>query len=96
MSLDGGIDRHANTSVVVGLHETANVLRVQNMSLRHTGTRRSAKRLKRLSQAEVDTRVPHAEQALAVSRTLMERHGLAEQMRTVAKRVQSRMHSPPP
>jgi transposase len=75
--------------------QTANVLSVQNILLRNPGTRLSANRMKSLRQVEVDALVPNAEQALAVSSPLMVLHCLAEQMRTVAKRVQSRLHSPP-
>src|SRR5213079_1947542 len=42
--------------------QTANVLSVQNIILRNTGTRLSANRIKRLSQAEVDALLPNAEQ----------------------------------
>src|ERR671932_930670 len=46
--------------------QTANVLSIQNIILRNTGTRLSANRIKRLSQAEVDALLLNAEQALAV------------------------------
>src|SRR5215217_6488060 len=45
---------------------TANVLSVQNILLRNTGARLSANRIKSVSQAEVDTLLPNADQALAV------------------------------
>src|SRR5437764_2441161 len=75
--------------------QTANVLSVQNIILRNTGTRLSANRIKRLSQAEVDALLPNAEQALAVSSTLVVLHCLTEQMHTVENRVQSRLHRTP-
>src|SRR5204863_4640373 len=43
--------------------QTANVLSVQNIILRNTGARLSANRIKSVSQAEVDTLLPHADQA---------------------------------
>src|SRR6516165_7709127 len=72
--------------------QTANVLSVQNIILRNTSIRLSANRIKRLSQAEVDALLPNAEQALAVSSTLVVLHCLAEQIHMVEKRVQSRLH----
>ena len=75
--------------------QTANVLSVQNIILRNTGTRLSANRIKRLSQAEVDALLPNAEQALAVSSTLVVLHCLTEQIHTVENRVQSRLHRTP-
>jgi len=75
--------------------QTANVLSVQNSILRNTGTRRSAKRIKRLSQAEVDALLPNAEQALAVSSTLVVLPCLTEQIPTVDNRVQSRLPRTP-
>jgi hypothetical protein len=44
--------------------QTANVLSVQNIISRNTGARLSANRIKSVSQAEVDTLLPHADQAL--------------------------------
>jgi transposase len=75
--------------------QTANVLSVQNIILRNTGTRLSAHQIKRLSQAEVDALLPNAEQALAVSSTLVVLHCLTEQIHTVENRVQSRLHRTP-
>jgi transposase len=72
--------------------QTAHVLSVQNIILRNPGTRLSANRINRLSQAEVDALVPNAEQALAVSSTLVVLHCLSEPMHTVENRVQSRLH----
>jgi len=72
--------------------QTANVLSVQNIILRNTGTRLSANRIKRLRQAEVDALLPNAEQALAVSSPLVVLHCLSEQIHTVENRVQSRLH----
>jgi hypothetical protein len=68
----------------------------ENSIWHNPGTRLSANRMKRLRQAEVDALCPNAEQALAVSSPLLVLHGLAEQLRTVATRVQSRSHRPPP
>jgi transposase len=75
--------------------QTAHVLSVQNISLRNTGARLSANRIKSVSQAEVETLVPHADQALAVSRALAVLHCLAEQLKTVETRVRTRRQSTP-
>src|SRR4029434_8745545 len=71
--------------------QTANVLSVQNIILRNTGARLSANRIKSVSQAEVDTLLPNADQALAVSSALAVLHCLAEQIKTVATRVRTRI-----
>jgi hypothetical protein len=63
--------------------------------VRNTGARLRANRIKSVSQAEVETLLPNADQALAVSRALAVRHGLAEQIKTVATRVRPRRHRTP-
>ena len=75
--------------------QTANVLSVQNILVRNTGARLSANRIQSVSQAEGDTLVPNAEQALAVRSALAVRHCLAEQSKTVATRVRPRIHRTP-
>jgi transposase len=75
--------------------QTANVLSVQNIILRNTGARLSANRIKSVSQAEVDTLLPNADQALAVSSALAVLHCLAEQIKTVETRVRTRIQSTP-
>jgi transposase len=75
--------------------QTANVLRVQNIILRNTGVRLSAKRIKSVSQAEVTTLFPDADQALAVSSGLAVLPCLAEQITTVETRVRTRLHRTP-
>jgi transposase len=75
--------------------QTANVLSVQNIILRNTGTRLSTNRIKSVSQAEVDALLPDADQALAVSSALAVLHCLAAQIKTVETRVWSRIHKTP-
>jgi transposase len=75
--------------------QTANVLSVQNIILRNTGTRLSTNRIKSVSQAEVDALLPDADQALAVSSALAVLHCLAAQIKTVETRVRSRIHKTP-
>ena len=75
--------------------QTAHVLSVQNIIVRNTGVRLSAKRIKSVSQAEVNTLFPDADQALAVSSALTVLHGLAAQIKTVETRVRTRLHRTP-
>ena len=75
--------------------QTANVLSVQNIIVRNTGTRLSTNRIKSVSQAEVDALLPDADQALAVSSALAVLHCLAAQIKTVETRGRSRIHKPP-
>ena len=75
--------------------QTANVLSVQNIIVRNTGTRLSTNRIKSVSQAEVDALLPDADQALAVSSALAVLHCLAAQIKTVETRVRSRIHKTP-
>ena len=75
--------------------QTANVLSVQNIILRNTGARLSANRITSVSQAEVDTLLPNADQALAVSSALAVLHCLAAQIKTVETRVRTRRQSTP-
>lgn len=75
--------------------QTANVLSVQNIIVRNTGTRLSANRIKSVSQSEVNALLPDADQALAVSSALAVLHCLAEQIKTVETRVRTRLQSTP-
>jgi transposase len=68
---------------------------VQNLMVRNTGVRLSAKRINSVSQAEVHTLFPDAAQALAVRSALAVLHWLAEQSKTVETRVRTRLHSTP-
>src|ERR687883_563681 len=70
--------------------QTANVLSVQNIILRNTGSRLSANRIKQLSRNDVEGLLPDADQALAVTSALAVLHCLAEQITTVETRVRTR------
>jgi transposase len=75
--------------------QTANVLSVQNILVRNTGSRLSANRIKGLSQAEVDVLLPDSDQALAVSSALAVVSCLAKQIQTIEKRVRTQMQRTP-
>jgi transposase len=75
--------------------QTANVLSLQNIILRNTGARLNGDRIKRLSQADVTTRLPNGDQALAVSSGLAVIHCLAAQITLVEKRVHTQIRSTP-
>jgi transposase len=75
--------------------QTANVLSVQNILVRNTGSRLSANRIKGLSQAEVDVLLPDLDQALAVSSALAVVSCLAKQIKAIEKRVRTRMQRTP-
>lgn len=71
--------------------QTANVLSVQNIIARNTGSRLRVNQIKQLSQDEVQTILRHEDQVLAVSSALRVITCLAEQIKIVEKRVQSRI-----
>jgi transposase len=73
--------------------QTSHVLSVQNIILRNTGSRLSANRIKQLSRADIETLLPDCDQALAVSSSLAVAACLAEQIKTVEKRVHSQLRS---
>jgi transposase len=75
--------------------QTANVLSVQNILVRNTGSRLSANRIKGLSQAEVDVLLPDSDQALAVSSALAVVSCLAKQIQAIEKRVRTQMQRTP-
>ena len=75
--------------------QTSNVLSVQNIIARNTGSRLRANQIKQLTQDEVQTILPHEDQALAVSSALRVIACLAEQIKIVEKRVQSRIKKTP-
>jgi transposase len=75
--------------------QTANVLTVQNLLMRNTGSRLSAYQIKQLTPQEVETLLRHEDQALAVISTLRVTACLAEQINIVEKRVQSRIKRTP-
>ena len=75
--------------------QTSNVLSIQNIIVRNTGTRLSVKQIKALSQDEIETLLPHADQALAVSSSRRVIECLAEQLKLVERRVHSQIKSTP-
>jgi transposase len=74
---------------------TANVLSIQNIIVRNIGVRLSANRIKQLSRHDVDELLPDADQALAVTSALAVVCCLTEQIKTVEKRVSTRLQSTP-
>jgi transposase len=75
--------------------QTSNVLSIQNIILRNSGSHLSVKQIKQLTQDEVEALFPSAEQALAVSSALRVVTCLMEQIGIIEKRVQSRIKSTP-
>src|SRR5215475_7609439 len=75
--------------------QTANVLSLHNIIVRNTGMRRSAKRMNELTQAELQGRLPEADQVLAVTSRLAVLACLRQQMQTLEQAVMQRLkHSP--
>src|ERR687883_1059962 len=74
---------------------TANVLSIQNIIVRNTGSRLSANRIKQLSRNDVEGLLPDADQALAVTSALAVVRCLTEHIKAVEKRVSARMQSTP-
>jgi transposase len=75
--------------------QSANVLSIQNMILRNSGSRLRANRIKQFSAADLESLLPDSDQALAVSSGLAVIHCLTEQIKRVEKRVQAQMRSTP-
>lgn len=73
--------------------QSANVLSIQHMILRNTGSRLRANRIKQFSAADLESLLPDSDQALAVSSGLAVIHCLTEQIKRVEKRVQAQMRS---
>src|SRR5215831_12882170 len=74
---------------------TANVLSVQNILARNTGTRFSGKRIHELTKAELQGMLPEAEQVLAVTSGLAVLDCLRQQIKTLEQAVMQRLkHSP--
>jgi transposase len=74
---------------------TANVLSVQNIMVRNTGSRFSVKRLHELTKKELKSLLPEAEQVLAVTSSLAILDCLSQQIKTLEKAVQNRLkHTP--
>jgi transposase len=71
--------------------QTANVLSIQNIISRNTGSRLRAEKIKQLNQDEVQMMLSNEDQALAVLSSLRVITCLAEQIKVVEKRVQSQI-----
>ena len=71
--------------------QSSHVLSGQNIILRNTGSCLSANRIKQLSRADVETLLPDCDQALSVSSSLAVATCLAEQIKSVEKRVHSQL-----
>src|SRR5437868_10037000 len=71
--------------------QTANVLSVQNIIVRHTGVRLSAKRIHALTVEELERLLPVPEHVLAVTSSLVVVHCLAQQITTLEKTVQKHL-----
>jgi transposase len=75
--------------------QTANVLSLQNIIIRNTGVRLSAKRIHELTKEELQGMLPEADQILAVTSSLAVLDCLRQQMNTLEKAVMKRLkHSP--
>jgi transposase len=68
--------------------QTANVLSLQNIIVRNTGVRLSAKRIHALTVEELERLLPVPEHVLAVTSSLVVVHCLAQQISTLEKTVQ--------
>jgi len=71
--------------------QTANVLSLQNIIVRHTGVRLSAKRIHALTVEELERLLPVPEHVLAVTSSLVVVHCLAQQITTLEKTVQKHL-----
>jgi transposase len=75
--------------------QTATVLSLQNIIVRNTGVRLSAKRIHALTLEEVERLLPEPEHVLAVTSSLAVLHCLEQQIKTVEKLVHTRLkHTP--
>jgi transposase len=75
--------------------QTANVLSLQNIIVRNTGVRLSAKRINALTKEELQGMLPEADQVLAVTSSLAVLDCLRQQIKTLEKAVLQRLkHSP--
>lgn len=72
-------------------HHTANVLSVQNLITRNTGTRVNVNAVKKLDEETVDRLLPTPERALAVKSNIAVMRTLREQIRIVEKAVKGRV-----
>jgi transposase len=74
---------------------TANVLSVQNIMARNTGTRFSGKRIQELTKQELTTLLADETQVLAVTRSLVVVDCLKHQIKTLEKTVHKHLHHTP-
>jgi len=75
--------------------QTANVLSLQNIIVRNTGIRLSAKRIHALTLEEVERLLPEPDQVLAVTSSLAIVHCLGQQIKTLEQAVSKRLkHTP--
>ena len=74
---------------------TANVLSVQNIMVRNTGSRFSVKRIRELTTKELKRLLPEAYQVLAITSSLAILDCLSQQIKTLEKAVSKRLkHTP--
>jgi transposase len=74
---------------------TANVLSVQNLMVRNTGSRFSVKRIRELTAKELKHLLPEAYQVLAITSSLAILDCLSQQIKTLEKAVSKRLkHTP--
>jgi transposase len=74
---------------------TANVLSVQNIMVRNTGSRFSVKRIRELTAKELKHLLPEASQVLAITSSLAILDCLSQQIKTLEKAVSKRLkHTP--
>ena len=74
---------------------TANVLSVQNIMVRNTGSRFSVKRIRELTAQELKHLLPEAYQVLAITSSLAILDCLSQQIKTLEKAVSKRLkHTP--
>jgi transposase len=75
--------------------QTATVLSLQNIIVRNTGVRLSAKRIHAVTLEEIERLLPEPEQVLAVTSSLAVLHCLEQQINTLEKLVHTRLkHTP--
>ena len=75
--------------------QTSNVLSMQNIIVRNTGSRLSVNQIKTLTPHDIEALLPHEDQVLALSSALRVTTCLAEQIQLVETRVQSRIKKTP-
>ena len=75
--------------------QTSNVLSVQNIMARNTGSRFSVKRIQELTKKELQGLLPEETQVLAVTSSLAVLDCLRQQIKTLEKTVHKRLHQTP-